>query len=100
MAEPTYSAIASQYNKAVASATTMTGLGFTSSQIDKCEACDITVATASVNYTVDGTAPSATNGLAIQTANPPLRLYGREMIRQLQFFSGTGVVNITLLGRI
>ena len=60
MADTSYIAIASQYNKAAASAQTLANLGFTAAQIDAADAAYLSAATATVFFTVDSATPSAT----------------------------------------
>jgi|SRR5579859_7912663 len=100
MAEPTYQPIASVYNQGPTSAKTLIGLGFTAAQIDKCEAAVITVSTAAVSMTMDGTTPTAANGIQLPASLTPLWVYGRELVRNLQFISASGLLNISLMARI
>jgi hypothetical protein len=103
MPESSYIAVASEYAVSVTSgaAVTMSGAGFTLAQLDAAETCYITVETATVRFTYDGTAPTTSTGHPL-AANASFTLVGNAQIRLLQFIapSTSATINITIATRL
>ncbi len=100
MALVSFTPIASQYAKAVSSvALTLVDLGFTAAQVAAADRAMISIETASLRYTFDGTAPTSANGHLAPSATMFV-LDGHELISRIKLIRATvsdASVHVTLL---
>lgn len=57
----------------------------------------ISADTATVRYRADGTAPTAAIGALLVHAQSAVHFEGPDLLKNLQFFSGTGILNVQYL---
>lgn len=104
MAEVSFEAIASVYNVTVSTtALTLSSLGFTAGQIaEGPDRARVTVETADVKMTDDGSTPTATSGHTLPAGFDGM-FQGNRLVTELRFIRRTSTdakINVTLYRRV